>query len=92
MTTFIGHLARLLGGAMDNGHEPYVPRLADTATTRIEYRLLYRSPDTGEEFTLLTDASRVWSERKAMQDCGYQVVVTKRLVETSGWEIVEEAA
>lgn len=77
---------------MDLGHEPYVPRLTDTATTRSEYQLLYKNPETGEEFSLLTDGTRVWAERKQMVDAGYQVVVTKRWITTSAWEIVEKAA
>lgn len=92
MTSIIGHLARFLGGPMDSGYEPYVPRLTDAATTRSEYRLLYRNPETDEEFSLLTDGTRVWAERKHMLEAGYQVVVTKRQITTSAWEVAERAA
>ncbi|WP_043654438.1 hypothetical protein [Nocardia thailandica] len=92
MTTIISRLARLIGGPMDHDYEPYVPRLTDTATTRSEYRLMYRNPQTGEEFHLLADGTNVWAHRKQLLDADYQVVVTRREIHTSAWEVVERAA
>ncbi len=92
MTSLIGHLARWIGGPMDGEYEPYLPRLTDAATTRSEYQLLYRSPETGEEFSHLTDGTRVWAERKHMLEAGYQVVVTKRQITTSAWEVMDKPA
>lgn len=92
MTTFIGHLARLLGGPVDNGYEPYVPRLHESASSRPEYKIHYRNPETGIELTAQVNSSDVWSQRKKLTDAGYQVAVTRRQVTTSAWEIVEEAA
>jgi hypothetical protein len=76
----------------DDGHEPYVPQLTEPATTRAEYRLMYRNPETGDEFHLLTDNTAVWAQRAQLQDAGYQVVVTRRQTTTSAWAIVERAA
>ncbi|TDP29813.1 hypothetical protein [Nocardia ignorata] len=78
---------------MDNlGYEPYVPQLRESATSRPEYQLHYRDPQTGEEHTVGSDSVSVWNQRKLLADAGYQVAVARRQVTISAWEIVERAA
>ncbi|MBF6393902.1 hypothetical protein IU443_28645 [Nocardia farcinica] len=68
--------------------ESVTPPPSTPATSRDEYRIIYRNPETGEEFMLLAD-STLWREkRRGLRNAGYQVIVQKRRIHTSSWQTV----
>ncbi|WP_068059288.1 hypothetical protein [Nocardia xishanensis] len=68
--------------------EPLLPPPGEPATSRDEYRITYRDPETGEEFTLLSDRATWLEKRNGLRKMGYPVVVQKRQIHTTAWEQV----
>jgi hypothetical protein len=76
--------------AVDNTdfREPIVA-YAGPALSRTEFQITYRDPETGDQFTRLISDTSVWREqRRKLQDMGYDVLLQRRTIETSPWEVV----
>lgn len=75
-----------------NDRDPLEPPPAGRTEHVNQYRITYRDNETGEEFTVLSPRD-LWLEKaNGLRNAGFDVIVEKRRVTTTAWEIVGEKA